>query len=181
MFVIISHLSHCIHEFGIIHFVTKYGRCCGFALHDSHAASWPGKDEIRIEPLTGHSVVPRPRRMVYREHDFRHDCSCHRLDKPSTRSNDSRVFRLRPDHEPADVLHKQDREALSAGGLDEVSNLFSAFRIDYPAKSRRSFPRIRDDATLIRDHGDLISVNCAVPAQHLARYLRLELVEPTVI
>ena len=41
-----------------------------------------------------------------------------------------------PDHEPAHVLHEQQRQPLAVGGLDEVGGLLGALGVDDAAEAR---------------------------------------------
>ena len=74
--------------------------------------------------------------MIHGEHDLGHGRGGHRLDEVGAGADDPAVLGLGAHHEPAHVLHEEDRQALAAGGLDEVGDLLGAAGVDDAAESR---------------------------------------------
>ena len=73
--------------------------------------------------------------MVDGEDELRDHRGGHRLDEPGAGADDPGVLRLGADHEPAHVLHEEQRQSLAAGGLDEVGDLLGALGVDDAAEA----------------------------------------------
>ena len=71
------------------------------------------------------------------------------------------MFRFRTDHESADILHEEDRNALPVGVLDEVRHLLGTLGIDDPAEPRLLAGAPLDEAALVGDHRDGAAVDPA--------------------
>ncbi len=54
--------------------------------------------------------MPAPNDPANDHRDLRHDGIAHRVHQLRAAANDSALFRVAPDHEPADVLEKNDRQ-----------------------------------------------------------------------
>src|SRR6266568_4584747 len=88
---------------------------------------------------------------------------------------------LRADHEPGNVLNKEQRRLMSVTSLDEVSHLLSRLGIDDSPKSRRAAGRIAKHAARIRNHADLNPANARMAGDDLFRIIGLKLVKMTLI
>ena len=80
-------------------------------------------------------------------------------------------------HEAGHVLHEQERDALAVAAVDEVRHLLRALGVDDAAEARLLAGAALDQAALIGDHADGDALDARVAADHLAREVRLELVE----
>ena len=103
------------------------------SFHHTHAAGRPRDDEIGIESLPRHRIIPGTGGVIDGEDELGHRRCRHRFDEPRAGSNDTGVLRLGPDHESRHILNKEQRHALPVGILYEVRHLFGAFRVDDPA------------------------------------------------
>src|SRR6266705_1745966 len=88
---------------------------------------------------------------------------------------------LRANHEPGNVLDKEQRCLMTVTSLDEVSHLLSRLGIDDSTKSRRPTGRIAKHAACIGNHADLNSANARVAGANLLRIVRLKLVKVSLI
>lgn len=76
------------------------------SFHDRHAASGPGENEVWVEALAGHGIVPGTRSVVDRQDDLGNGRGGHRFNKSRAGTDNARMFGFRTYHKPRDVLHK---------------------------------------------------------------------------
>lgn len=115
--------------------------------------------------------------MIDRQDDARNDGSRHRLDKASAGADDTRVLRLGPDHEAADVLHEQNRNPFAAGRLDEVGDFLGALGVDDSAELRSLARLAFDDAALIGNYSHRPTADPAMTTDHFRANRGLKLIE----
>src|SRR6185437_6237968 len=96
-------------------------------------------------------------------------CRRHGLDELCSRADDPGVLRVWSNHEPGNILHKQQRRLMTITGLNEIRDLLRRLGVNDPAKSWRLSTRYPHHATMIRNHSDLNTRNPSVAREHLFR------------
>ncbi len=80
----------------------------------------PGNDKSRIIRLAAHRVIACAKRSSHDHRDLRHNGIAHHVHQLGAAANDSAFFCVATDHEPADVLEKNDRQIRLVAVHDEA-------------------------------------------------------------
>src|SRR5689334_4473330 len=152
-----------------------------FPLHHRHAAGGPAENEVGVEALTCHRVVPGARGVIDGEDDLRHARSCHRLDETSTGTDDALLLFFRADHEARHILHEEERNAGAIAPVDEVRDFLRTLGVDDAAETRLLTLTTFDQAALIGDHANVDAIDARIATNHFASEISLKLIDLAIV